>query len=133
DLTTDEEFFRRINLDLTGRIPTADEVRTFLADSSDNKRDSLIDKLLNSDPFNYKWTMWLGDLLQNTQAQVTAAVPRRLSGRNALYGYIYWSVAGWKSLRDIAYEAIATSGNNYNMATGAGNFIMGGSVTGGPA
>lgn len=133
NLSTDEEFFRRINLDLTGRIPTSDEVRAFLSDSSSNKRDALIDKLLGSDAFNDKWTMWLGDLLQNTQTQVTAAVPRRVTGRNALYGYIYWAVAGSKCLRDIAYQAIATSGNNYDMPNGADNFIMGGSVTGGPA
>ena len=109
------------------------DVRAFLADTSANKRDAIIDKLLTSDAFNDKWTMWLGDLMQNTTAQVTANAQRRTQGRNAFYKYLYWSVAGWKPLNDIANEAIASSGNNYDDNGGSANFIMGGSVTGGPA
>ena len=131
-LSTDEEFFRRINLDLTGRIPLPEDARAFIADTSANKRDAIVEKLLNSDAFNDKWTMWLGDLMQNTPNQVTAAAQRRIGGRNAFYNYIFWSVSGWKSLQDIAYETIAFSGNNYDSQVGAANFIVGGSVTGGP-
>lgn len=131
-LSTDEEFFRRINLDLTGRIPLPEDVRAFVADTNPNKRDAIIDKLLYSDAFNDKWTMWLGDLMQNTITQVTANAQRRVQGRNAFYKYIYFSVAGWKSLSDIAFEAISSTGNNYDESNGSPNFIMGGSVTGGP-
>ena len=42
----DPEFVRRIYLDLAGRIPTAEETRSFLADSAAEKRAALIDKLL---------------------------------------------------------------------------------------
>lgn len=45
---TDAEFLRRVSLDLTGRIPTADEARAFLDDPSPYKRDRLIDRLLES-------------------------------------------------------------------------------------
>jgi hypothetical protein len=44
----DAEFLRRIYLDLTGTIPTADEARAFLKDATPNKRQRLIDRLLNS-------------------------------------------------------------------------------------
>ena len=44
----DAEFVRRIYLDLTGRIPTIDETRAFLADDSKDKRTKLIDRLLGS-------------------------------------------------------------------------------------
>src|SRR5262245_14023119 len=43
---TDEEFVRRIHLDLAGMIPTTAETRAFLADAEPNKREKLIDKLL---------------------------------------------------------------------------------------
>ncbi len=43
---TDEEFARRLFLDLTGNIPTAEEVTAFVADSNTNKRTALIDRLL---------------------------------------------------------------------------------------
>ncbi|HIF01125.1 MAG TPA: DUF1553 domain-containing protein [Fuerstia sp.] len=42
----DSEFLRRVYLDLAGRIPSADEVRRFLANTSPLKRTSLIDALL---------------------------------------------------------------------------------------
>jgi hypothetical protein len=44
----DATFLRRIYLDLTGTIPSADRVRGFLADSADDKRLRLIDVLLSS-------------------------------------------------------------------------------------
>ncbi len=45
---SDEEFFRRLSLDLKGRIPTADEVRGFLADARPDKRVLAIDEFLAS-------------------------------------------------------------------------------------
>lgn len=44
--STDAEFFRRVNLDLAGRIPTAEETRQFLSDKSPDKRTTTIDRLL---------------------------------------------------------------------------------------
>src|SRR5262245_56953406 len=41
-LADDTEFFRRVNLDLTGRIPSADAVRAFLANDSPTKRNDVI-------------------------------------------------------------------------------------------
>jgi hypothetical protein len=43
DPTTDAEFIRRITLDLTGRIPTADRLVAFLNDTTPNKRANLIE------------------------------------------------------------------------------------------
>ncbi len=44
----DATFLRRLSLDLAGRIPAVSEVRRFLADPSADKRDRLIDELLDS-------------------------------------------------------------------------------------
>jgi hypothetical protein len=46
--SSDEEFLRRVTLDLTGTIPTSTETRSFLADKSKDKRIRLIDRLLAS-------------------------------------------------------------------------------------
>jgi len=46
--STDEEFLRRVYLDLTGVIPRVAEAREFLADATADKRSRLIDKLLDS-------------------------------------------------------------------------------------
>ncbi len=45
-LADDAEFLRRVYLDFAGRIPTVDEARAFLADPSPDKREALIDRLL---------------------------------------------------------------------------------------
>ncbi|QDU98004.1 DUF1549 and DUF1553 domain-containing protein [Lignipirellula cremea] len=46
---TDEEFLRRIYLDLTGSIPTYDQALAFLDNTSPTRREQLIDQLL-ADP-----------------------------------------------------------------------------------
>lgn len=50
-LAGDEEFLRRLYLDLTGTIPTRDEARQFLSDTSADKRARLIEQLLASPRF----------------------------------------------------------------------------------
>lgn len=52
---TDSEFLRRVTLDLTGRIPTADEARAFAADTSADKRTRKIDDLMASPAFCDFW------------------------------------------------------------------------------
>ncbi|MGE3778138.1 MAG: DUF1549 domain-containing protein, partial [Pirellulaceae bacterium] len=47
-LATDEEFVRRIHLDLIGMVPEVSETRAFLADSAADKRARLVDRLLDS-------------------------------------------------------------------------------------
>jgi Type II secretory pathway, component PulD len=46
DKVSDEVFLRRVYLDLTGLIPTAEETKSFLNDKDAKKRDKLIDSLL---------------------------------------------------------------------------------------
>jgi hypothetical protein len=52
----DASFLRRVTLDLTGNIPTADEVLTFLADKSAGKRTKLLDRLISGESFADHWT-----------------------------------------------------------------------------
>src|SRR5690349_19794766 len=43
-VTSDAEFIRRVHLDLHGVVPTAERVRSFLDDSTADKRARLIDQ-----------------------------------------------------------------------------------------
>jgi hypothetical protein len=47
-IVDDATFLRRVTLDLTGTIPTADAVRAFLADGRRDKRARAVDELLDS-------------------------------------------------------------------------------------
>ena len=128
-LTTDEEFVRRIYLDLTGRLPGAADVRNFVADEAADKRASLVDRLLFSPAFAERWTMWLGDLLGVTQQ--TSNVSLQMQGRNAMHDWLRVAVANEKSLKDIAYAAVTGTGNGFQ--TGAANFIVMGRQSMGPS
>ena len=46
-LCSDAVFIRRAFLDLTGKLPTAEEAKAFIQDSDQNKRVALIDRLLD--------------------------------------------------------------------------------------
>lgn len=64
DLCSDEEFIRRVCLDICGVVPTADEVRTFIASTDPAKRSVLIDQLLDRKEFVETWVMKWSELLQ---------------------------------------------------------------------
>jgi len=51
---TDDEFMRRLFLDVIGRIPTPEEIRDFERDQSSNKRAALIERILMKDSYAIK-------------------------------------------------------------------------------
>lgn len=58
-LADDAEFLRRVYLDLTGRIPTAEKAAAFLDSKNPDKRRLLIDELLTSPNYGqYFGTLW---------------------------------------------------------------------------
>jgi len=63
-LANDEEFLRRAYLDLTGLLPTPDQIRSFLSNTDANKRDKLIDSLVGTDAFADQWAYHWGELLR---------------------------------------------------------------------
>ncbi len=63
-LATDATLVRRLRLDLTGRLPTPEEVREYAIDSRDDKWQRLVDRLLKSDAFADYWTYKFAKLLQ---------------------------------------------------------------------
>ena len=133
DMTNDFEFIRRVTLDLTGRIPTAEGVMRFVADISPNKRSTLIDNLLNDPGWVDKWTMYFGDQLKNTAFKQSMGTNLYPEGRNAFYKWIKDSLANSKPYNQMAQEIISARGpNTWDPKQGAANWIVLGRVTGGP-
>lgn len=60
-LCSDSEFLRRVSIDLTGTLPTPNEVKTFLADPSHDKRLRKIDELLERPTYAAWWANKLCD------------------------------------------------------------------------
>ncbi|MBI2805476.1 MAG: DUF1549 domain-containing protein [Planctomycetes bacterium] len=65
DLTSDTEFLRRVYVDVIGSLPTPEELRSFGASKTPDKRARKIDELLahprHSAIWANKWLMWTGN------------------------------------------------------------------------
>jgi len=116
-LCSDAVFIRRVYLDLIGTIPPPAEVRVFLDAPSPDKREVLIDKLLDRPEFTDYWTMHWCDVLR-----VKAEFPINLWPNGALcyYNWIRNSIRTNKSYDQFARELLTASGSNFR--DGAANF-----------
>lgn len=105
DLCDDATFLRRVTLDLAGRIPTLDEVRTFLADSNPDKRDRTIDRLIDSDDYaDYFANKWML-ILRNRRDK-----PSQQSGSFAFYRWIRQAIAENRPYDDFVRGILTASG-----------------------
>jgi hypothetical protein len=77
ELSTDEEFLRRVTLDTIGTLPTPAEVRAFLADRSADKRKRTIDELLAHPMHAALWATKLCDITGNNTDTLENPAQRR--------------------------------------------------------
>ena len=107
DICTDETFLRRVYVDVAGTTPTQDDVSAFLADKDPNKRNKLIDRLLDTtayaDHFANKWNM----VLRNKKRQAN-----ELEGTYAFYQWIWASLYDNKPYDQFVREIITASGQS---------------------
>lgn len=66
----DSTFVRRIYLDLTGLLPTLEQTRAFLKETSSDKRTVLIDRLLASEDYARFWASKRADLMRVSPARL---------------------------------------------------------------
>ena len=106
DIADDGTFIRRVTLDITGRLPTAPEMKDFMSSKDTNKREALIDRLLDSpeyaDYFANKWSA----LLRNQRTQPTYA-----RGSYLFYSWIRDSIAENKPFDQFVREVVAAAGD----------------------
>ncbi len=108
----DSVFVRRVFLDLTGSIPTASQVRSFVEERSSGKRTRLIDDLLESDGFNDYFAMLWCDRLR-----VKSEFPINL-WPNAVQAYHRWiltAVRDNKPYDQFVREILTSNGSNFRV------------------
>lgn len=66
----DADFLRRVSLDVTGTLPTPDEVQKFIADPSQGKRAAKIEELLNTPAYAAWWTTKFCDYTGNSPREL---------------------------------------------------------------
>lgn len=62
-LCSDADFYRRVSLDLTGKLPTPLELRKFTQDKTEDKRKKLVNALLESAPFAKYWAGYWAEVI----------------------------------------------------------------------
>lgn len=65
-LADDATFLRRVMIDLCGRLPTVDEAKSFLGNQSPQKRNELINQLLESPDYPAFFALRWGAILRNS-------------------------------------------------------------------
>jgi len=102
----DGTFIRRATLDITGRLPTAEEMKDFLASKEAGKRAQLVDRLLDSPEYAEYFANKWSSLLRNQRTQPTYA-----RGSYLFWSWIRDSIADNKPFDQFSREIVAASGN----------------------
>jgi len=103
-LCTEEEFIRRVTLDLTGVIPTAEAVKAFLDNKDTNKRAKLVDELLNNPRYGkFLGELWTKQLLNRESAN------RKLK-EEPMHEWLTEKLNGNMHYDKLVYELITASG-----------------------
>lgn len=92
-------WLRRVTLDLTGLPPTPEETEAFVADSSDQAKRKVVDRLLASPHYGERWARHWLDLARYSDGELAASVDTPLP--NA-WRYRDWVVDAFN--RDLPYD-----------------------------
>jgi hypothetical protein len=102
-----ETLFRRVHLDLLGVLPTAEEVRTWLADIRLDRYERLVDQLLDRPEFAEFWALKWSDLLRN---EPKVMGPK---GNRQFYRWLRDRIAADEPMDRFARELITTTGSTW--------------------
>ena len=102
DVASDAEFLRRVSLDISGTLPTAQEAAEFIQDKSPNKRAQKVESLLNSPGYAAWWATKLSDFTGNNDQQLVNTSPIRTGPGEIWYRWIEQRVA-----QNVPYDELA--------------------------
>ena len=112
--SSDSEFIRRVYLDVVGMLPTPQETKAFLADTSETKRDDLIEKLLAQPGFVDYWAYRLSDLFLISSKKL------RPLALKAYYDWLRGEIEKITPWDQLVRQVVAAKGDT--LKNGAANF-----------
>jgi hypothetical protein len=115
-VASDGEFLRRLYLDLTGSIPPSDVTRAFLDDSSEGKREAVVDRLLNSPQFSRHMANVVDVMLMERRAEKHV---KNVDWQK----YLYESISQNKSWDQLAREILAADGTDEKNRSAAAFYL----------
>ncbi|HEX7896589.1 MAG TPA: DUF1549 domain-containing protein [Planctomycetota bacterium] len=114
----DPSFIRRAYLDIAGRVPTAKELADVLAAPASERREALIDRLLESPAYASHLFNWLADLLR-----VKSRLQNNISGEPYIH-FIKESLATNKPWDVFVRELLTASGPAHQRGHGATGYYL---------
>jgi hypothetical protein len=109
-ICSDEEFLRRVSLDVVGRLPTRDEYDLFMNDSNPQKRAQKVDELLERKEFAEIWALKWSELL------MVKSVPNRVEYK-PMFLYSQWitrQIASGVPLDQMVRNLLGASGGSFS-------------------
>ena len=107
DVCTDEQFIRRVSLDITGTLPTPKQVTEFVADKASDKRSKLVDKLLDSPEYAYYFANKWADVLRVKRRNEAT----RAAGTFAFHAWIREAVAADMPYSEFTRQVLGATGD----------------------
>jgi hypothetical protein len=107
ELCTDQEFVRRVFLDVCGILPTVDEVKAFIGDAKPDKRARLIDTLLERPEYADYWTQKWIDVLRVSKRSI------QLEGAKAYHGWLRDQVHKDVGFDQVVRALVTAQGHSY--------------------
>ncbi len=111
----DEEWLRRVNLDLVGHIPAWNEIDRFHRDKNPAKRAALVDKLLDSPAYVRNWTTLWTNLTIGRKSM-------RFVNRTGMERFFREAFAQNRPWNEIVHDLVAAEGRSDE--NGAVNFLL---------
>ncbi|MDF1825155.1 MAG: PSD1 and planctomycete cytochrome C domain-containing protein [Verrucomicrobiales bacterium] len=110
---SDDEFLRRVSLDIVGQLPTVEEYHSFVADKDPKKREKLVDQLLERKEFTEMWVMKWSELLQIRSDQ---NINLGISYKSALLynGWLRDQIAANEPLNEWVIDLISSEGGTFS-------------------
>ncbi len=110
-ICSDDEFLRRVTIDIVGMLPTVEEYHKFIADEAPDKRAKKIDELLAKKEFSEIWAMKWAELL------MVKTVPNRVEYK-PMFLYASWlanQIADNVPLDQIVRDILGATGGTFSV------------------
>ena len=111
ELCSDEEFLRRVSLDIAGVLPSAEQYQQFVTSSDPEKRAKLVDELLDRKEFVELWVMKWAELLMIRTTQQIAYKPML-----RYYNWLQERLANNVPINQMVQELLGASGGTFSNA-----------------
>jgi hypothetical protein len=111
ELCSDEQFVRRVYLDVTGTLPTPADVHEFLADRRADKRDHLVDRLVDTPEYGYYFANKWADILRIKRGNNNQQGQTRAYGTFVFHGWVREAMTQDKPYDEFARDILTAVGD----------------------